>query len=994
MSVASWTECLLLHTFRIIMSAGLKIEPKYQIDIIDGLHVFNATYRGLTLVEGFHKLSPAVKLIGYDRQLLLPPEVYDKAAGILSQNNEFTLMITIKQKQKNTGTIFGFSEGNNRFLEIQSSGRKDEIRLHYTHNDVAYTETFRYRLADDKWHQVAISVSGNSVDLFVDCNRIYRRVILDIDRNISAKNTSLWLGQRNLRHFFFQGVVQDAKIIGRSHGYTIQCPHLDTECPTCGQFRHLQMSVLHLENYVKLLTERLAQAEKRLASVEECECKNNCHVNGTIHLDGFSWEVGCEVCSCLRGKTTCHHKQCNATSCKNPVQLSGKCCPTCLKKCLMDGKTYDHGEEKKLGMCQKCYCNDGTMNCERIQECPPLPCSEEDSFFVEGECCKVCKGVDYCSKHHDCHINAKCINLHTRYTCHCNPGYEGDGKNCQEKRQILVNTIHKNVNECLQKGGHTGHHCHDYTKCVNVPGSYVCECLPGYGQVDHYYCTEINECVTGEHDCDVNAICNNNEGSYTCQCKEGYVGNGYLCQSVCNQTCLNGGQCVAPGICSCRQGYTGPSCELDIDECKLGIHECHPNSECVNMPGWYYCHCRPGYESHFDNNYHGVMCQDINECMENTHTCHGSAVCINKNGSYICECQENSTCSLSCLYYGSEKLDGETWLVADSTCTECVCKGGVVTCKKQECDCSRPDIDLDCCPNCDFSSYCHHQEVPRIFCNGERWVYQCEVCECLFGEIDCWELECPPVTCDHPVRHEGDCCHRCADDICSSQTFSRDEVSGNITTNLHHDHGCTYRGHLYQSGEQIPIGHDPCTTCNCKDGHLCCTYTPTCLANTDNPGILPSMDKQMHISSVFFHTSGQHLFKKEKVEIENTSLFIEDIIYTSSPFSKLLKVAKTTDASDQQMENYHLMIPLKTTTEDNINGSHGNTDNLNYAKGNQGNKKEPQELRDHQGNSEDQDSGKIYHDHSKEWVSLLKTKTKGSPLLTTPLSESTSVNNE
>ncbi|XP_076324336.1 protein kinase C-binding protein NELL2-like isoform X1 [Tachypleus tridentatus] len=972
------TEVTVINT-----AAGLQIEPSHQIDLIDGLDVLNFTYRGLTLVEGFHKLAPAVKLTGDNRQLVLPPESYVRAAKILSLSNEFTFMVTLKQKQRNTGTVFGFSAGNARFLEIQSSGRKNEIRLHYTHGSMVYVETFPYRIADDNWHQVALSVSGNVVDLFVDCNHIYKRVIFDVDRNATSRNTSLWLGQRNLHHFLFQGILQDVKIVGRPHGYIIQCPHLDTDCPTCGQFKQLQMSVVHLENYMKTLTERILQAEERLALLEECECHKNCHVNKTVHMDGSSWEVGCDICSCVKGTTTCHNKPCIPTQCKNPVQLPGECCPICLKKCLMDGEIYDHGEGKKLGNCQKCYCNNGNMICERKQECPPLSCPVEDSFIVEGECCKVCKGIDYCSKGHDCHINANCSNLYTRYICHCTIGYQGDGKHCED------------VNECLQKGGHTGHHCRENTRCVNLPGTYACECLPGYRRVDAYYCEEHNECLTGEHDCGANALCINTVGSYKCQCLEGYSGNGYSCDPICNQTCLNGGNCVGPNICSCRQGYAGPSCELDIDECKLGIHHCHPNSECINMPGWYYCHCHFGYESHLDNNHSGITCQDVNECADNSSTCHRTAVCVNDEGSYHCECQKNSTCSLSCIYYGTEKSNGDTWLAADSICTECFCKAGVVTCQKQECDCNKPDIDLGCCPECDTSSYCRHQEVSKLFRNGERWVYQCQICECLFGEIDCWELECPPVTCDYPVLHEGDCCYRCEDDVCSSQTFSRDEVSGNATSNQHHDQGCTYKGYLYQSGESIPINHDPCTSCNCKDGQLCCSYTPTCLASFGDTDVLPSTDKYKHIKPNFIHNFKQYLFKEETTQVEDLPLFTENYVHTSSPFSKLLLVAKSTQVPDSQMADHHIKVSLKISNENNPSNNHGNIEKrFSGAKDYLGNKEKQQDFTESQESTQMEDSGKNHQGHSKEWVNIPEGGGVKIPILFSSVSEVSDMNSE
>ena len=40
---------------------------------------------------------------------------------------------------------------------------------------------------------------------------------------------------------------------------------------------------------------------------------------------------------------------------------------------------------------------------------------------------------------------------------------------------------------------------------------------------------DIDECLNGTHDCDVNAECNNTLGSYKCTCKDGYEGNGTNC---------------------------------------------------------------------------------------------------------------------------------------------------------------------------------------------------------------------------------------------------------------------------------------------------------------------------------------------------------------------------------------------------------------------------------------------------------------------------------
>ncbi|XP_008323986.1 epidermal growth factor-like protein 7 [Cynoglossus semilaevis] len=63
-------------------------------------------------------------------------------------------------------------------------------------------------------------------------------------------------------------------------------------------------------------------------------------------------------------------------------------------------------------------------------------------------------------------------------------------------------------------------------------------------------------------------------------------------QAVCGQTCMNGGTCLRPNHCGCPLGWTGPRCQLDVDECG-GRRPCA--QECVNTAGSYRCACRDGF---------------------------------------------------------------------------------------------------------------------------------------------------------------------------------------------------------------------------------------------------------------------------------------------------------------------------------------------------------------------------------------------------------------
>ncbi|KAH3710310.1 hypothetical protein DPMN_069785 [Dreissena polymorpha] len=189
----------------------------------------------------------------------------------------------------------------------------------------------------------------------------------------------------------------------------------------------------------------------------------------------------------------------------------------------------------------------------------------------------------------------------------------------------------------------------------------------------------------GTHNCQTIARCSNTHGSFTClfetACSDNKYGNG--CNTPCNcnttnalvstQTCNH-----VNGTCLCNAQWEGATCEADIDECKLGTHNCRQNSTCANNNGSFTCPCNIGYtgvsgvcETCVDGNW-GVQCnrscecvanntqttcdkvtgvctcktgwkgttcgENRDECTEGTHNCRQNSTCANNNGSFTCPC--------------------------------------------------------------------------------------------------------------------------------------------------------------------------------------------------------------------------------------------------------------------------------------------------------------------------------------------------------------------
>uniref|UniRef100_A0A8C5DXC3 Neural EGFL like 2 n=1 Tax=Gouania willdenowi TaxID=441366 RepID=A0A8C5DXC3_GOUWI len=768
------------------------VDPTLRISILDEL-MLPQSFDGVTQVQGFHGQSRAFLFQGSSRDVKAAAEVAKRMVQKLRGKNEFTVLVTLKQDYLNSGVIFSIHHSEHRFLELESSGQRNEVRLHYrTKGQQDHTEVFPYSLADNQWHKVSVAVSASHVILHVDCNRIYERVVEAPYMDIPG-DTLFWLGQRNSAHGLFKGVMQDVEILVMPQGYISQCPDLNRTCPTCNDFHGLVQKIMELQDVLAKTSRKLSRAEEKMNALDGCYCERTCNISGVVYREDEGWTDGCMNCTCTNGSVHCETISCPPAQCPagtTPTYVKGVCCKECQRKGL-----------QSLSKRIFCLCPSQDRTMHQIvssEPCPELNCPEAEQITLSDRCCKICQGHDFCSEGHGCVEHSDCVNLEAGDCCVCKDGFRPlreDNAYCED------------IDECAEGK----HYCRENTMCVNTPGSFMCICLTGYIRIDDYSCTEHDVCLSGLHNCDENALCLNIVGGHSCSCKPGYMGNGTVCKALCDGLCQNGGTCASPNNCICQQGFTGKRCETDINECAEGFIECDSKSTCVNLPGWYHCECRDGYHDNGFFSANGESCVDINECKTGRNTCTNDTVCFNLEGSYDCRCPHGHNCTGDCIHDNKVKHSGQIWILDSDRCSVCSCQAGQVMCRRMVCDCNNPNADLYCCPECDprLSSQCLHQNGLLTYSSGDTWVENCQQCQCLQGQVDCWPLSCPPGDCEFTVVPEGECCPRCVTDPCQADTIRND-----ITKTCSDEHNIS----RFSGSSWIKHGTE-CTLCQCKVRH-------------------------------------------------------------------------------------------------------------------------------------------------------------------------------
>ena len=160
---------------------------------------------------------------------------------------------------------------------------------------------------------------------------------------------------------------------------------------------------------------------------------------------------------------------------------------------------------------------------------------------------------------------------------------------------------------------------------------------------------------------------------------------------------------------------------------------------------------------------------------------------------------------------------GDEW--KQDACVSCECNNGFSACSAKFCvsNCANPiEIPGECCSMCPTCTYDN-----KTYQNEEKWSPNpCMHCSCIEGQSLCSIVDCLPnhmLSCENPVKLEGECCNSCPKTTDRTEKICTDKNTGN----------------KYRVGESW--SQSPCDKCKCTDEGTVC-QTPECTSlSCDNP---------------------------------------------------------------------------------------------------------------------------------------------------------------
>ncbi|KAK2714568.1 hypothetical protein QYM36_008952 [Artemia franciscana] len=540
-------------------------------------------------------------------------------------------------------------------------------------------------------------------------------------------------------------------------------------------------------------------------------------------------------------------------SCKCPDGLLPN--PDPETECIVAGRCAIDEDCPGNSLCDpvnKCMCPEPNIGPDCKHPCELLSCSPQSKcMLINGEAKCLCHSgftgsADSCVDINECEANpcgdnAVCLNQPGKFTCECPGGFEGNPykEGCKESATS-------------PPGCNADNPCPTGEICIpdNVKGQGACVCAQGFTRdPTTQICIDLDECAKEDGaTCGLNAVCINIPGSFDCQCPTGFSGNPFVeCQA-----------CSVNGECKCQPPY-----QLIAGSCLLvNCHQntttdkpCPAGAECITIAGGVsYCACPVGFSTNSDGS-----CSDINECESLSNACAPGAICSNTVGSFSCSCPIGTV---------GEAINGACTQIQQSCSSDADCTANEKCVQPGECMCLPPyfsdTLDGNKCKSpcerfaCGLNSQCTPTDPPKCLCEtghtGNPMIGCTDINECLdnpcgdgaecINEKGGYKCKCPEDSVAIGDAYNGGCEGQSRT---SSKCLQDDECDGQLAC---------IKGECVNPCTAIPCGpnaecepEDHAAWCRCRSGYkedasgscvnVCdnfvCAPNAVCIVTSDGP---------------------------------------------------------------------------------------------------------------------------------------------------------------